>query len=191
MKKYILSFLVLTSSLFIGIQNSYACSCMTPPSPNEAKEMSTSVFIWKVSSIEEKSSFNSYSKYKIKLSWIKNIKWEWSDVKTVYTAQSSAACWYNFEEWKEYIVYTNWEEWSQNVSLCSRTSLTKNAEKDLNKFNDEILKNQKNIKKNNYDNNNNKNSAINNKLIIYAVILISISLFLLILKIMINKKNKN
>ncbi len=183
MKKNIILIISLFIITILNLQNTYACSCMIPPWPNEAKNMATNVFIWTVSGIEEKSSFNSYDKYKIKLSWIKNIKWEWSDVKTVYTAQSSATCWFNFEEWKEYIVYTNWEEWSQNVSLCSRTALTYNAQEDIKEF-DNIIEKNKNTS------NIEEKEIIENKTNIKIIYIISFLLLIILLLITFIKYKK-
>lgn len=169
----IISFFILS---VLSVSSTYACSCIAPPPPNEAKDVSTNVFIWTVSGIKEKNSFNSYDKYEVKLSWIKNIKWEWSDVKTVYTAQSSASCWFNFEEWKEYIIYTNGDNNKQNVSLCSRTALTENAKEDIETFKNIIEKNEskKEEWKNLWDTTKKENSYLFYLILIIITLLITL-----------------
>lgn len=155
MKKVIVLIFSILSFILLNNNQTFACSCMMPPSPNESKESATSVFIWTVSDVSEKKSDNWYDEYEINFSWIKSIKWEWTDVKKVYTAQSSATCWYNFEEWKEYIVYTNWDNEEQSVSLCSRTSLTQYAKEDLEEFKTLIQENNSQEETENYTNEDN------------------------------------
>ena len=51
---------------------------------------------------------------------------------TIKTAQSSAACGFNFEENQKYIVYASqYDDDYLEVSLCSRTGLLSNAIEDL------------------------------------------------------------
>lgn len=191
MKKVIVLIFSILSFILLNNNQTFACSCMMPPGPSESKESATSVFIWTVSEINENNSNNFYEQYEISFSWIKSIKWEWTDIKTVYTAQSSATCWYNFEEWKEYIVYTHWDNEEQNVSLCSRTSLTQYASEDLEEFKILIQENNFEGKTENYTNKDNDlNEVINNNenkiyLAYLLIILILISIGIILFR---NKK---
>lgn len=134
MKKIIISFVL----SFIFISSSFACSCIVPPSPEDAKNMFSNVFIWKVESIN-KWLVDNY-KNKVKFDIYSIIKWEYKEEIEIITNSSSAACWYNFEEAKEYIVYAYQNEDNNNleVSLCSRTSLLENATEDTEYFKDII-----------------------------------------------------
>lgn len=140
MKKIIIT--IISILLFITINNNqtFACSCMMNESPNISMEKAKSVFIWKVSKIEESSIVNNLIDYKknyVTFNVSNSIKWNLNNEITIITAKDSATCWYNFEESKDYIVYTYWEEKIEEVSLCSRTALLENANEDL-----EILKNK-------------------------------------------------
>lgn len=186
MKKILTLIFIMFSLFVLSNSKTFACSCMQPGSPSESKEMSTSVFIWTVSWVEEKNRLNQYDKLIVSFSWIKNIKWEYSEVKKISTAQSSATCWYNFEEWKEYIVYTNWEVWEESVSLCSRTSLTSNAQEDLEYFQDTIEEKEVVINENN-DNKEVEKNKDKEKIIYLIMFLVLIALWLAIMNLT-NKK---
>jgi hypothetical protein len=101
------------------------------------------VFIGKVNSIETFSETiwtfpNRFETYTNKISFQvdKAIKWEKVDTLQVTTPRDSATCGYSFEEWKDYIVYSNLDENNEiTVSLCSRTNLLENATEDLIAFN--------------------------------------------------------
>lgn len=164
---------------FLWIRTStFACSCMIQDIQNSS-EISRSIFIWTVSEIEEKKSLNSYDKFYVNFSGIKNIKWNYETTKKVYTAQSSASCWFNFEEWKEYIVYTNWDNKIPEVYLCSRSSLLENADEDIEYFK-EIIDNKKDALI--WKNNNYNNSEIKNMYSYIAIILLAILTIILWIK---------
>ena len=115
---------------------------MINESPNISMEKAKSVFIWKVSKIEESSVVNNlidYRKNYVTFSVSSSIKWTSDNEIKIVTAKYSATCWYNFEESKDYIVYTYWEEKIQEVSLCSRTALLKDAYEDLEVLKDKII----------------------------------------------------
>ncbi len=142
MKKIIIA--IISILLFITINNNqtFACSCMINESPNISMEKAKSVFIWKVSKIEESSIVNNlidYRKNYVTFSVSSSIKWISDNEITIVTAKDSATCWYNFEESKDYIVYTYWEEKIEEVSLCSRTALLTDANEDLEILKDKIV----------------------------------------------------
>ena len=142
MKKIII--LILSIFLFITLNTNqtFACSCLMNESPNISTEKATSVFIWKVTKIEESSIVNNlmdYRKNYVTFNVSSNIKWISDNEITIFTAKDSATCWYNFEEEKEYIVYTYWDENKQEVSLCSRTALLTDANEDLEILKDKIV----------------------------------------------------
>lgn len=142
MKKIIIG--IFSILLFIVLNNNqtFACSCMMNESPNISMEKAKSVFIWKVSKIEESSVINDLFEYKknyVTFNVSSNIKWNTNKEIIIVTAKDSATCWYNFEDWKNYIVYTHWEWNKQEVSLCSRTALLTEANEDLEEFKDKIV----------------------------------------------------
>jgi len=142
MKKIIIVFLSILLFIVLNNNQTFACSCMINESPNISMEKAKSVFIWKVSKIEESSIVNNlidYRKNYVTFSVSSSIKWNSNNEITIFTAKDSATCWYDFEEEKEYIVYTYWGENKQEVSLCSRTSLLENATEDIEILKDKIV----------------------------------------------------
>ncbi|MDD3793813.1 MAG: hypothetical protein PHI37_03310 [Candidatus Gracilibacteria bacterium] len=155
MKK--IALLILSIFLFITLNTNqtFACSCMINQSPSISMEKATSVFIGKVTKIEESSIVNNLVDYKknyVTFSVSSNIKGNSDNEITIVTAKDSATCGYNFDEEKEYIVYTYGDENKQEVSLCSRTTLLTDANEDLEILKDKIVnikeKNEVNIKRN-------------------------------------------
>lgn len=127
MKKIITWAIVL---IWLGVLSSssvFACSCLKPESPQKELEKSTSVFVWKVTDISwakkewSQTQQVSYPKT-INFAVTQNFKWVNGKTITLKTANNSAMCGYDFEKWKEYLVYTN----KYNVYLCSRTALAEN-----------------------------------------------------------------
>lgn len=142
MKKIIIVFLSILLFIVLNNNQTFACSCMMNESPNISMEKAKSVFIWKVSKIEESSIVNNlidYRKNYVTFSVSSSIKWTSDNEITIVTAKDSATCWYNFEESKDYIVYTYWEEKIEEVSLCSRTALLTDAFYDLEILKDKIV----------------------------------------------------
>lgn len=131
MKKILALLSITTLSLFSCVSYTFACSCIQPKPPLESLDDANVVFIGKVNSIETISNIN-----KINFQVNKTIKWDETDTIQVTTLRDSATCGYSFEEWKDYIVYSNLNENNElNVSLCSRTNLLENATEDLTALN--------------------------------------------------------
>ena len=134
--------LIITLSVFNILflnYSTFACSCIMPKTPTEAIKDTDWVFVWKVTKVEtvEKNMEDfTYEQNIVNFEIEQKIKWE-QDISKITTAKDSATCWFNFEEWKTYIVYTNYNEENKeyNVSLCSRTALLENASEDVTAFN--------------------------------------------------------
>lgn len=142
MKKIIMVFFSILLFIVLNNNQTFACSCMMNESPNISMEKAKSVFIWKVTKIEESSMVNNlidYRKNYVTFSVSSSIKWTSDNEITIVTAKDSATCWYNFEESKDYIVYTYWEEKIEEVSLCSRTAILTYAFDDLEILKDKIV----------------------------------------------------
>lgn len=127
---------------FIITSQTFACSCMMPESPEKSAERANSVFIWKVINIEKPWIIDDMISYwwelQVTFEVSSIIKWNLNKNITITTPNNWAACWYNFQDNKEYIVYTSWEKDKQKVYLCWRTSQLKNASEDLDTFKDNI-----------------------------------------------------
>ena len=78
MKKIIILFFSILLFIVLNNNQTFACSCMINESPNVSMEKAKSVFIWKVSKIEESSVVNNlidYRKNYVTFSVSNNIKW--------------------------------------------------------------------------------------------------------------------
>lgn len=139
MKKILLYMWIAFFSLSLTLWNALACSCIAPSHPLEAVDSSNAVFIWTVNKIETTTRTTEYwdiEENKVEFNVLYNVKWtEWA-TQEITTARDSATCGFDFEEWKDYIVYAY--EVSENklwVSLCSRTALLENATEDIQSLN--------------------------------------------------------
>lgn len=110
--------------------NAHACSCVVPPPPQEALEMSEEVFSGEVVEISEIPGG-------VSVGFSVSEEWKGVDQREIEVATSGgeASCGFSFEVGGEYLVYT-----SENTSspgpdtrtgLCSRTADLANAGKDL------------------------------------------------------------
>jgi hypothetical protein len=108
---------------------------MRPADPLTSMEQSDSVFAGSVTNIST-TDFQKTITFDVEKSW----KSANLGTISISTADSSAACGYNFVEDEEYIVYAlKKEDGTLNTSLCSRTAQLQNAQEDLN-----ILNSQRN-----------------------------------------------
>lgn len=105
---------------------SYACKCVEPKSPTEELEESSAVFSGKVIDQLEKGR-TQYILFEVIESW----KGFNESQVIVETVDSSSSCGYEFEDGKEYMVYTNETDGHLEVSLCSRTDLLSAASEDI------------------------------------------------------------
>ena len=144
MKKLFTFMLILVSAFsFYQPNTTFACSCAMPENPEQELEKSDYVFIgtvWKVETVtitEEvlPGEMLERTTNEVTLKDISNIKWVETPTFTLYTPEQSATCGINFEENKEYIVYAlEQEDGTAWAWLCGRTSLTENAQEDLEVF---------------------------------------------------------
>ena len=142
MKRILLYLWIALMSISLTFWSVLACSCIPPSHPLESVDSSTSVFLWTVNKIESVTRTTEYwdiEENKVEFNVLYNVKWtEWK-TQAITTSKDSAACGFNFEEWKDYIVYAY--EVSENqlwVSLCSRTALLENATEDIQSLNIDI-----------------------------------------------------
>lgn len=128
---------LLSVGIFLGFSSSgaLACKCMVPKGPIEEMITSHSVFVGTVQDItmvkESENTISSVKGKKVSFNIEEVFKWDTKNAISITTADDSATCGFNFEKGEKYIVYThNTPEW-EKVSLCSRTTLLNDAEKDI------------------------------------------------------------
>lgn len=107
----------------------YACSCIQPPAPQEARDQAAAVFAGTVSNVapagpDGQSLFVTFD---LAQSW----KGPAASQITITTGGSSASCGFEFTPGEEYLVYGTSQEGRINASLCSRTARLADAGADL------------------------------------------------------------
>ncbi len=117
--------LLLAAVVALAPGRARACSCMQQD-PGTAFEQAASVFEGRVASIEPGDG-----EVLVTLGVVRTWKGADSEEVQVRTNESSAACGYNFEQGKSYLVYTHDVDGAEHVSLCSRTALIEDAGEDL------------------------------------------------------------
>ncbi len=120
--------LVFFVALFFQISHkvAYACTCLRPAPPLEAKEKADAVFSGTVIS-QERSEFEVKVNFRVQRIW----KGEIDDTVTITTARSSAACGVNFRVREKYLVYAFSDQNELRTNLCSRTQILSRASEDL------------------------------------------------------------
>ena len=130
----ILVFLMLATWQASTPRGAYACSCAQPPEPRDALEGASTVFSGKVVSVatEELSAGGSSRAvtFDVISSW-KNVNQKQIVVRT---AMDSAACGFDFEVGKRYLVYTYDNEGNPYTGLCDRTKLLTVSGEDIAKL---------------------------------------------------------
>ena len=114
----------------------HACSCMAQEQP-EAFGQAASVFEGRVVSLEHPT--DPSGEVTVLLDVVRRWKGANEQQLQVVTASNSAACGYNFEDGRSYLVYThaptdeegNPTDGLERVSLCSRTARIEDAAADL------------------------------------------------------------
>lgn len=114
--KHLLAFAFLF--LLFGASKSFACSC-APPSQttNDDFQKAAAVFTGRVLSVQRKDNF-----VMVKLAVQKYWKGKVSNEIKITTAKDSAACGFNFEVGKDYLVYATDNNGKLSTGLCSRTA---------------------------------------------------------------------
>lgn len=120
-----------------------ACSCIAPPPPAEALEASSDVFEGVVESIEvvpgddgdDGPGAPGAAMAGMRVTFAVVRTWKGADAErfTVWTASSSAACGYAFEQGESYLVYASdgAGDGPPQTGLCSRTAKALDAADDL------------------------------------------------------------
>ena len=128
--KYLIALTVLLIFFASISDKAAACSCSVPPAPLVALEQSDFVFSGVVRSITPlKSTYGGNLLVNIQVL----SKWK-GDVNRdiiVQTADNSAACGYNFERGKSYLIYGHVYEGVPSTNICTRTARLENAGEDL------------------------------------------------------------
>jgi Tissue inhibitor of metalloproteinase len=116
--KYLLAFAFLF--LLFGAKETFACSC-APPSQttNDDFQKATTVFTGKVLSVQRKEGAPTVT---VKLAVQRYWKGKVSNEIKITTASNSAACGFNFEVGKDYLVYATDNNGKLSTGLCSRTA---------------------------------------------------------------------
>ena len=116
-KKYLVVFAFLF--LFFGAKETFACSCAPrDQTANEDFQKATAVFTGRVLSVQRKDNFVT-----VKIAVQKYWKGKVSNEIKITTAKDSAACGFNFEVGKDYLVYATETNGKLSTNICSRTAL--------------------------------------------------------------------
>lgn len=128
----ILRAVVLAAALTAGAPASVAdaCSCLRPEAPQVELGKSAAVFEAKVTEIAEDTSGEGMQR-RVTLAVDRAWKGVTSPTVEVLTAESSAACGFNFEPGKGYLIYASDHEGQLHVGLCSRSQPIEQASADL------------------------------------------------------------
>lgn len=109
-----------------GADAALACSCAPSPPPKESLQQASAVFTGTVLAADTRGGISTV-RLRVERSW----KGARCGEVTVTTAADSATCGYDFQVGQSYLVYADKQRGKLHVSLCSRTSLTSQAEEDL------------------------------------------------------------
>ncbi|TCP70668.1 hypothetical protein [Baia soyae] len=107
-----------------------ACSCVPSGDPIKEADKSSAVFVGKVVKLEGDAN-QQIATLHVSKRW----KGDLDPELTVYTALSGAACGFDFEMEKEYLVYATKENGHLTTTICSRTKLLSEAQADLDVLN--------------------------------------------------------
>lgn len=125
-------FALAAALLAVAPERAHACSCMMIEQP-QAFEQATSVFEGHVASVDGPSDPHGAGEVRVTLDVVRTWKGADSEQIEVVTPANSAACGFNFEQGKSYLVYTSAGEAGgpEHVSLCSRTAPIERAGEDI------------------------------------------------------------
>jgi hypothetical protein len=125
--------IVIAAGLFVSDSVCvYACSCIGSGTPGTSLRSAVSVFAGKVTSVKTAEpagrSINS-----VRVTFEVSRVWKGAKTPTIVaeTARDSASCGVSFSTGEEYLVYADGKSAALQVSLCSRTTLLRNAAQDL------------------------------------------------------------
>jgi len=135
--------IILLTLIIVGLfpnEKVFACSCITPGTPEEEFKKFDAVFMGTVTSISERPAPDYlsevdklfYPKVKIGI----NVGQSWKGVTTdfiyVYTGYGMGDCGYPSTGFETYLFYASGPIDDLNISTCSRTSLYREAQEDRN-----------------------------------------------------------
>lgn len=116
--KYLVAFAFLF--LLFGARETFACSCAPrEATANDDFQKAAAVFTGRVLDVQRKESSNTVT---VKLAVQKYWKGKISKEVKIMTAKDSAACGFNFEVGKDYLVYATETEGKLSTNICSRTA---------------------------------------------------------------------
>lgn len=125
MKKYLL--LLAFVFIFFSAEKVFACSCLARDESNlvgqtvsENFRQATAIFTGRVLQVNRK---NNQPNVTVKLAVQKRWKGKISNEIKIVTAADSAACGFNFEVGKTYLVYASETDGKLSTDICSRTAL--------------------------------------------------------------------
>lgn len=104
----------------------FACSCAGPRSASEVYQDSDAVFVGKAVDISKEDRFNMVQ-FDVDMAW-KGVP---DDSVMLLTADSDAACGYDFEQGRDYLVYAHAGPKYLETGLCGRTQPFEGAFQDL------------------------------------------------------------
>jgi len=110
-----------------------ACSCAPPPTAKASLEKASAVFTGKVLKIEDAGKFERAITLQVAQVW-KGVK---AKEVVVYTANNGAACGFEFEKGKSYLIYAGQEQREGEkekvlaTNICTRTAALDTAQGDL------------------------------------------------------------
>jgi hypothetical protein len=118
------------AAFFHPLKPAYACSCMAPPPPVEARNEAQSVFAGTVSAVGAEAN-GFLVTFDVEQFW----KGPEGPQVTVSTPSSSASCGVEFVEGEKYLVYGSFaDDGRLSTNLCTRTAPLANAGEDLAAF---------------------------------------------------------
>lgn len=133
--------IVLIAPIIFGLlptERAFACSCIVPGTPEEEFKKFDAVFMGTVTSISERPAPDHlseidkafYPKVKIGIKVGQSWKGVTTDFIYVYTGFGGGDCGYSVTGFETYLVYASGPMDDLDISICSRTSLYRNAQED-------------------------------------------------------------
>ncbi len=119
--------------LIFSISKSYSCSCSTRPSVKVNWESANEIFNGKIVKVDSILFGNNGAKvYSYTVKILKSFKRDFYKDREFRTilSQDSSSCDYMFKIGEEYLIYAKEDNKTLSCSICSRTNLFQNIDKD-------------------------------------------------------------
>lgn len=184
MTKILLPFIFLLATCFMAAPLTVkACSCAEPPGIDDQLNRKTAIFTGKLLSLTKAVETTSWSsadlvkaQFEVTMVW----KGELNSQTTVYTALSSESCGYEgFEVNEEFIVFAYGKLDRLETGLCEGTKNLESAQEELKDLGTGYVP----LKTSTQDNHleiHSANNELNNQFTIYLVLVLSLTLFILV-----------